>query len=457
MALLSKEQALTLPVLATIFEHAYRDDRATTSWLQKAGRYYVLWLLTAAYMLFRVKYLGALAPVIQFSTLSWYNAFLSALALVGQYLWKLIWPVQLCAFYVFRKSVTPLDPRVLMGMAGIILCLAIFVKLWKRGKAVSFAFLWFFATLGPVLNARWMAANVFAERYLYLPSVGFCWLAAWGIVQLWKRAEDRRRWSWVLLSAGCALASLACARVVMRNFDWKDDIVLYKRTLKISPGAYNIRNNLAGAYWNRGFTAEAVREWKVALRTAPTNVIVINNLGLAARRAKNYSEAVDYFQRAIHIKPLYCDPHLNLGVAYEEMGKSDQAEAEFEMAVTVSPLNVQARNELGKLYLEKGSLPAAERQFRSSVESEPNADGWDGLGDAYLKMPDPARAEDAFRHAVEVDPYDSHGRYALGALLETRGDLTGALVQYQKGQTSDPLNPTAIAAIKRLLPAGKAQ
>lgn len=457
LALLSKEQALTLPVLATIFEHGYREDRQTTSVFQKAGRYYLLWLLTAAYMLFRVKYLGALAPVIQLSTLSWYNAFLSALALAGRYLWKLIWPVQLCAFYVFRKSVTPLDPRVLLGLAGITLCAAMFFALWKRSRTASFAFLWFFATLGPVLNARWMAANVFAERYLYLPSVGFCWLAGWVAVELWKRAESRPTWRPALLIAGCVLAGLAFTRVVIRNFDWKDDLVLYKRTLEISPAAYNIRNNLAGAYWNRGLKGEAVREWKEALRIAPTNVIILNNLGLAARRAKKYDEAVNYFQRAIRIKPLYSDPHLNLGVAYEEMGELDKAEGEFEMAVTVSPLNVQARNELGKLYLEKELLPAAERQFRSSVESEPNIDGWDGLGDVYLKMHDPARAEDAFRHAVEVDPYDSHARFGLGALLEARGDRTGALLQYEKGQTSDPVNPTALAAIKRLHTAEKAK
>jgi protein O-mannosyl-transferase len=457
LALLSKEQALTLPVLATIFEHGYRDDRRTTTWLQKLGRYYVLWLMTAAYMLFRIKFLGALAPVIQLSSLSWCYAFLSALALVGQYMWKLIWPVQLCAFYVFTKSVTPLDPRVMMGLAGLTLCAAMFFGLWRRSQTVSFAFLWFFATLGPVLNARWMAANVFAERYLYLPSVGFCWLAGWAAVELWSRVENRRKSRWALLAAGFALSGLACTRVVIRNFDWKDDIVLYTRTLEVSPRAYNIRNNLGGAYWNRGQQGEAVREWKEALRIAPTNVIILNNLGLAARRAKHYSEAVDYFERAIRIKPLYSDPHLNLGVAYQEMGELDKAAAELETAVTVSPLNVQAQNELGKLYMQENHLAEAERRFRSSVESEPNIDGWDGLGDVYKKMDDPKRAEDAFRHAVDVDPYDSHARFGLGALLEARGDRAGALIQYQKGQTSDPVNPEALAAIKRIQAAEKSK
>jgi len=40
--------------------------------------------------------------------------------------------------------------------------------------------------LGPVLNARWMSASVFAERYLYMPSIGFWWLVAWAAVSLWR-------------------------------------------------------------------------------------------------------------------------------------------------------------------------------------------------------------------------------------------------------------------------------
>src|SRR5579863_7612410 len=45
LALLSKEQAVTLPLVATIFEHFYREDRAGASWRQKAARYGSLWLL----------------------------------------------------------------------------------------------------------------------------------------------------------------------------------------------------------------------------------------------------------------------------------------------------------------------------------------------------------------------------------------------------------------------------
>ena len=61
LALLSKEQAVTLPLTAMIYEYFYREDAATTSWRQKASRYGVLWLLVVVYVLFRIRFFGAFA------------------------------------------------------------------------------------------------------------------------------------------------------------------------------------------------------------------------------------------------------------------------------------------------------------------------------------------------------------------------------------------------------------
>ena len=45
LALLSKEQAVTLPLLAVIYEHFYRGDRLETTRWQKLLRYGPLWLV----------------------------------------------------------------------------------------------------------------------------------------------------------------------------------------------------------------------------------------------------------------------------------------------------------------------------------------------------------------------------------------------------------------------------
>ncbi len=131
------------------------------------------------YLTVRMVVLGGFASALIRPNLSWYEAILTGVALFGRYLGKLIWPARLSVFYVFQASQHFTDPKVLLGLAGLALCAILFAALWKRAHIVSFALLWIFLLLGPVLNARWMPASVFGERYLYLPSLGFCWLVAW--------------------------------------------------------------------------------------------------------------------------------------------------------------------------------------------------------------------------------------------------------------------------------------
>jgi Flp pilus assembly protein TadD len=450
LALLSKEQALTLPVLATVYEHFYRADRAETTPRQKLFRYIELWLLAIAYVLFRRRFFRAFAPVLLRPDLTWYQTVLSAVALVGRYLWKLVWPVQLCAFYVFRKNSSLLDPRVIAGLGALVLCLAIFLKLWHQSRLASFGVVWFVVTLAPVLNARWLPANVFTERYLYLPSVGFCWIVAWGCVRLWALTSSRApAWRKSICAALGLLAVLCTLRIVTRNRDWRDDVVLYTRTLALQPDAWPIRNNLGVAYWARGNAKGAEQEWRESLKVKADNQIVLSNLGLVRLREKRYAEAVQYFQTALKIDPRMTDAHLRLGEVYLAMDSRKLAELQFRDTVALSPLNTQGRNRLGHLELEAGRLDEAEEQFARSVESAPNPTGFDGLGDIYLKRDARDRAESFFRRALAVDPFDSHAHFKLGALYAGAGRNADAVREYQTGFVMDPHNPEALAQVQK--------
>ncbi len=197
LALLSKEQAMTIPVVATVFEHFYQDGRSTTALREKLSRYAPLWVMAALYFCVRAIALGGITTVISRPNLSWYETILSAIALIGGYLGKLMWPANLSAFYVFHPSRHLTDPPVLAwlrGGRGYALC----SSLCCGNERTSSPLRWSgcFVTLAPVLNARWMPAAVFGERYLYLPSVGFCWLVAWGSVRLWGADTPRSFGHW---------------------------------------------------------------------------------------------------------------------------------------------------------------------------------------------------------------------------------------------------------------------
>jgi protein O-mannosyl-transferase len=451
LTIFSKEQALTLPLVAMAYEHFYRDDRSRTSWREKAGRYGVLWLMDVAYVLFRVERLGAFAPQVQLSRLGWYPCFLSAFVLIAQYVGKIFWPWKLCAYYVFHRGASVHDPRVVAGIAVLLACAVIFLALWRTSRTASFGFIWFFATLAPVLDVRFLAGNVFAERYLYLPSVGFAWLVGWAGMRLWRNTLQNRPYGRRgLVAAAVLVAVLFAVRVGARNRDWHDDQILYAQTLKVSPDAIHIRENLGVVDWDHGDVTGAERQWRMALQINPNDPIALNNLGLVFAKRKQYAEASHYFRQAMLKKPDYTDPHLNLGSLELDLEEYEDAEQQLRAAAALSPLVPSCHNKLGKLYLEEGRFSEAEREFSRSVSVDPNFEGYDGLGDVYLKRGRLAQAEQAFASALARNPFDAHAHFGLAGIAASDGRRALALKEYARGFETDPNNPDAKIAVQKL-------
>jgi tetratricopeptide (TPR) repeat protein len=220
----------------------------------------------------------------------------------------------------------------------------------KRAPAAAFGLLWMGITIGPMLNARWMASNVFTERYLYLPSVGFCWLAAWCGIQLWDRVLAKHaprirfapsfEWSRPMLCVVYALLIIVSLGVIVRrNTVWRDDMTLYTTTLQTNPDAAVIRSNLGALYVDTRQYDRVLQEWQLALQQKPDNVVTMNALGILYTRLGRYSEADAMFQQAIAAKPLWGDSHFNDALLLQKIGHPTEALAEFKIGVSLSPLS----------------------------------------------------------------------------------------------------------------------
>jgi tetratricopeptide (TPR) repeat protein len=452
LALLSKEQAITLPALITIFEHFYRDDRTTTTARQKFARYGPLWGVAAAYLMLRTILLGGVASVVSRPDLSWYATVLSGISLIGAYLGKLVWPAHLSAYHVFHPSSSLGDPRVVAGLAGLAICGMLFLFLWGRVRILSFGLVWMFLTLGLVLNARWMPASVFAERYLYLPSVGFCWIVAWAAVVAWSgEAPILPRALARAVPAALMLIGIVCGvQTVKRNKVWLNEDTLYRRTLDVESDASLIRTDLGAILFNRGDSSGAEHEWLEALSTGPNNVFVLGNLGLLRSKQDRYDEALDYFGRALRLRPMYISAHLDLADTLAEMDRAPEAEWHYRTATAIAPLSVTAHNRFGEFLFDAGRVDEARAEYERSVAVDPSSDAYDHLGDIFAKWNDSKRAEDAYTHAVALDSIDSHAHFGLGKLYEAEGRPGEAIRELERGLETNPSDAEASAAMVRL-------
>jgi Tfp pilus assembly protein PilF len=450
LALLSKEQAVTLPALVTVYEHCFRDDRNVTSLGEKVSRYLPLWLLAALYASVRLFSLGGMAAVRTRPGLTNKEIILSAIDMVGQYLVKLIWPAHLSAFYVFYKSSQWTDPRVLVGLSGLLLCGAAFLWLWKNARVAAFSLLWMGATLAPVLNARWMPASVFAERYLYLPSVGFCWLVGWSAARVLENARTPMIVRATVALVVGAAALLGGIYTVRRNRDWRDEQSLFLNTLATNPDSGLIRSNLGAVYFNEGNQAGAEREWNQALAAGPRNVFTLVNFALLRQRQGRDFDSQEFFERAIRVRPDYMDAHVLYAEFLESVGRDAEADWQYRLAVTLDPYASNARTAYGQFLQKAGRLDAAETQFEAAVAEDDLPDAYDGLGDIYQSRNQTVQAKQAFAMAVQFDSFDGHAHFALATIAAANGDASEAVKQYRAGLETDPTNADALAALKRL-------
>ena len=451
LALLSKEQALTLPLLAAVYEHFVREDRSTTTPIQKIRRYYLLWVLPLLYLGLRIRYLGRFAPSLERPELSKRDLLISALALIGQYCWKLVWPFKLCAYYLFPAHMSAVYPWAIRGTLALLICALVFATLWNSNRTAAFGMIWAFVVLLPVLNVRWMTSNAFAERYLYLASAGYCWMVGWAWVRAWNLLAARRKaWTAALALAAGVLAVLCIVRIFTRNRDWHDNLTFYTATLRISPDAYYMHNNLGTVYWQMGDLSAAKREWITALKLAPGSEYVLHNLGLVANAEEQYPRAKVFFSYALKLRPNYMDAHLDLGKTYEAMGQLDEAEAQFLIAEKLSPLSIRAHNTLSEFYLDRRRLGEAEAEARRSVEIEPTIQGeWD-LGLAEWMQENRTGTERAFLDALALNPSSARAHFMLGLFYMDSSRNADAIREYRAGLKIDPANPDAIANLKKL-------
>ena len=104
-----------------------------------------------------------------------WTARLTAVKVIGKYLWLLLWPSRLSCDYSYNQI--PLftwgDWKALAAVAACVALAAVAIVCYRRSKPVFFFIAFFFAALAPTSNLAILIGTIMAERFLYLPSIGF--------------------------------------------------------------------------------------------------------------------------------------------------------------------------------------------------------------------------------------------------------------------------------------------
>jgi len=152
------------------------------------------------------------------------------------YVEKLLWPQNLSFLYLRSKQISVaeffLAALVLSGIS--ILAAANF----RRRPWLAVGWLWFLVMLLPVSGVLQIGRLSIADRYTYLPAIGFYLMAVWGIMDLLAVLFSEKICRW-LATAGATLILLAYAILTREQLAyWQDTQTLMEHALKIDPNNY---------------------------------------------------------------------------------------------------------------------------------------------------------------------------------------------------------------------------
>ncbi len=160
----------------------------------------------------------------------------TATKMLGFQWWLFIWPRHLSADYSWPQipySSNFLDPPAAISLLLLVGLAVIAVRAWRRRPTVTLAIGLWFITVFLTSNLVITVGVLFAERLMYLPSVGMCLLV--GVIVASIPSTVRARRALVVVSA-VSLIALG-ARTVRRSWDWRDTLHLWEHDVRVVPNA----------------------------------------------------------------------------------------------------------------------------------------------------------------------------------------------------------------------------
>lgn len=323
-----------------------------------------------------------------------------------EYIHLVVWPMPLLLERPTIRISGAADPLVLAGAAAWAAMLGL--AWWQRRRplvAMGFAW-WAFGPL-PTLNFIPLSFPI-ADRYVYLPSIGFALLAAFAIAAAAERFAPRR----AALAAAAVTAAIAIpssAAVLARVDDWQTETGLLETTLRDNPRA-----------------AEALR-----------------HSARMATDAGDTPRALAFARRATDASPNASESWATLGDVFWEAGLKDSARVAYETEWDIRPHRVESANKLGIYAAERADGADAVKWFRSALRRSPKDRGVrENLARALIATEQAAEARTMLEALLAEDARIADAWAILAYSYWREGDRERARATLERGFAVLPRDPT---------------
>jgi tetratricopeptide (TPR) repeat protein len=265
--------------------------------------------------------------------LSFHFRLANALMSYVRYISKLFWPTDIALIYPYPHF-WPLAGVVFV--AGLLAVLSvIFILQAKRFPYLAVGWFWFLGTLIPAIGLVQVGVQSMADRYTYLPSIGFFILVVWGVNDL-LNARPQKIQIAKLAGSVVLVGCLLCTSMQLRY--WRSSPELFLHTVEVTTDNYAAEDCLGKA---------------------------LENIGKKDDAGKLYADAV-------RIEPDYPSAQFDLGMIEVEQGKLVDASNHLAIAVQLSPHNPVMQFDFGTYLMQHGNPAEAANHFKTTLADRPD-------------------------------------------------------------------------------------
>ena len=357
-------------------------------------------------------------------------------------------------------------------ITGIILFMAgavAIIKYYKSKSPIILGLIILYIGMAPLMAFTILRGGIFAERFLFFPSLGFSIAIAGALSALFKMTFIEKITSLkkfiapniVFFLLALSIPMLFCIKTFSRNFAWKDEITLFGTDIKSGENCtQNLRHygteilKLAikekDPVKKKEYADKATGIFKRAVQIYPKYSECYNQLGTIFQEVFLIPDsAIYYYTKSIEASPGLVFPYYNLGTIYQLTGNNAAASYYYNEAIKRNPTYLNAINAKKNLK-EATGLDVQINPLKTTMDTVSqvkNGQYYYNLGNFYASRGDYVKAAEQFQQSINLDA-------AIEDSYINLANCYGVLKEYEKSiSVSEQLllrNPNNIKALENL-------
>lgn len=338
---LSKGMGVVLPVVLVLIDWFYGDAKNARQ-IAKSIFMKTHFFVTSAVFGGIAYYIQSHGAIAAFGTFTIFQRLTFGCYGFIMYLWKLILPINLSAFYPYPFTDAQGNiPNIYYVSPLIVLFIAIIIFFILRkneamGKVLAFGFAFYFITIALVLQFISVGSVIMADRYAYASYTGVFFIIGYFYDFVKKKFSSSV--STALAGVFIAVAGYFSYLTHERTKVWTNAETLWTDAMNQYPFIEIAYENRGIYYKDHNMLDKMLKDYEfVTQKLHSRNEKIWSNLGNLYGLQKKFDKSLDAYSQAIDINPQNASTYLNRAITFSMMGQYAKSIPDFDKSLELAP------------------------------------------------------------------------------------------------------------------------